>query len=650
MVLKRKLPSRLLPNGGNDVGGGVADKPNGDAGAVAKQLEQLNQAAKVHDDLESGFSSKPARTFEDDIAEAPAPVVSRPATPAPAPLPPVVPTFAPPPAPLDMSVTEKLEWTIEPQVPVAPVPPVVPAVPPAAAAKAAAEAEAEEEFDEGDDEGGDGEVSAAGQPVRGDNPNENPLRRKVKRRRKRGSGLGQQGGQAGGHGGQMPQGQPAVAMAAPVAEKVVPVPPKAEFSPAPVVSKPAMPVVEKAAEPARRNEFVAPKPVPAPEPKPVETFVAPTPVSAPAAPAVMPAALLAPSLMAESAAEVPAPVVQKPSGGADAWDFGAFPPPPPAFAAQPATMAPAAMPAMPAAAPADIYGDMAKADNAFGRPKTESLPPPELPGTPRAGYARSSRSSPAGPLKFFVLGAALLLAVVVFILMRSGDNGGTLDKFSETYASVKEEIPATPEQPAEQATMGDVQQLEADLEQQATMLEQAGQPATDGSVGAKMATKIDFVTVGEDEASKPIAADGTETMPEEIGAIARLQKEIARLKAEKEGVPVSATADPVAAAATSLDGAALTDASETRRQIEEELAAYRKALMDSSSIGGKEGEGKAALTAEVTAAAGATGLPPSSMYANNPKNLPMMAEPEAIEEPKIRTLNDFDLAMFEPEK
>jgi hypothetical protein len=64
-------------------------------------------------------------------------------------------------------------------------------------------------------------------------------------------------------------------------------------------------------------------------------------------------------------------------------------------------------------------------------------------------------------------------------------------------------------------------------------------------------------------------------------------------------------------------------------------------------LGATPPAGKATL--QPPPAAQAAGLPPAELYGSNPGNLPVLPEPVA-EQPKVRQLSDFDVAMFEPEK
>jgi hypothetical protein len=188
---------------------------------------------------------------------------------------------------------------------------------------------------------------------------------------------------------------------------------------------------------------------------------------------------------------------------------------------------------------------------------------------------------------------------------------------------------------------------------------------------------VDFSDVPPGEAGKPIVADGSEKMPEDVGFVASLQQAIAKEKAKTAGEPGAIKA----AEATKADDKNLTQEQKLKKgedlkaQLDEELAAYRKALaeapapalapkptdffkdskpfMDGKATASTSGTlllpPAATSGSAVTAKQGVEGLPPAELYASNPKNLPVLPEPATAEAPKVRQLADFDVNVFEPE-
>ena len=297
--------------------------------------------------------------------------------------------------------------------------------------------------------------------------------------------------------------------------------------------------------------------------------------------------------------------------------------------------------------------------------------PPELPKEP---MAKGKRHASGGLVKIAVVGAIVLLVATAVALVQSGDKTGKgLKKIGDSYADIQKDIPTEPKQ-AEAPKSVDA--LEAEMEQaivanggltgpqeapqvdltSTPVLPEAVEPETrdENLVGMEeeTGTQISFVDVDPDEADKPIMADGTEDMPEDIGAFAKLQKEITRLKAEKnattgDGTPAAATQKP----------ANVEEDLPTRADVEADLEAYRQLLMtaDSPENIPKPGEYGKQLNAGqprtmVDNSPVQAGLPPATLYEQNPYNLPVIPEPEVDAAPGLRTLNDFDLALFEPER
>jgi hypothetical protein len=302
---------------------------------------------------------------------------------------------------------------------------------------------------------------------------------------------------------------------------------------------------------------------------------------------------------------------------------------------------------------ADVYRDVVLDDTGPGRKETtENQPPPELPGSKAAAIGGMGRASNGRLIKILVMVAVVLVVVVAVVLVRSGDQSRErLNRLGESMAQVQQEIPEE-----------DFQALENQMEQEMAQLQAQDVPLAPPPVidnaGGDASVEIDFLDVAPEEANEPIMAENEEELPEDIGAIAKLQREIARLKKEQGEEMGEAPAPQKGAKAVAVD-VAVEDTVDEREKIEEELAAYRQALVEAENV--EELPKPSDFLADpekferdgprtVTTPAGDSGLPPSSLYENNPSDLPVIPEPEQPEGPTIRTLNDFDLALFEPER
>jgi hypothetical protein len=157
-------------------------------------------------------------------------------------------------------------------------------------------------------------------------------------------------------------------------------------------------------------------------------------------------------------------------------------------------------------------------------------------------------------------------------------------------------------------------------------------------------------------------------MPEDISLFARLQREVQAARAERTGgsanVPTTTTAE--AAPATPL----------TKAQSDAELAEYRRllaegdpatapkpreflrdpdAFMDGSTSPATQTAGlpegallpPPATRGESGGRASSPALPPpNELYTNNPRGLPIVAEPQMQEAPRIRQLNELAAELF----
>ncbi|MFZ2586570.1 MAG: hypothetical protein WAZ18_00370 [Alphaproteobacteria bacterium] len=308
--------------------------------------------------------------------------------------------------------------------------------------------------------------------------------------------------------------------------------------------------------------------------------------------------------------------------------------------------------------PADIYANVGQAESAPPWQKS-GLGPAELPGS-RAAMPMAPQGTPM--LKMGMT-AAILLAVVAggwWAISRGDKTQEQLARLTGSLREVTEKLPTD-------GTTG--LQPEQTIASNPNLL-----PPPDATAEANKSI-IDFADVPNAQANQPIVADGTEQVPEDIGFVASLQKAIAEKKAERLETTPNGEQIPTTGNAA-LDKTIRNNA--LKAQLDAELAAYRKALVEASSVaeaprpgeflGGQTQPAKPYMNAAETAAAepatdseGALLPPPApqtasrdsvpaaASYGNNPNNLPILPEP-TTETAKVRTLADFDVAMFEPEQ
>jgi hypothetical protein len=257
--------------------------------------------------------------------------------------------------------------------------------------------------------------------------------------------------------------------------------------------------------------------------------------------------------------------------------------------------------------------------------------------------------------------AGAAVAVVAFFIWHNGGQQSQLQEKVATWTG------ALNGQPADGTTANGVKPEStfsmADLSGVSSTL--LPPPAAGGAGGAALAqtapastAQIDFADVPPEQANTPIVADGSEKMPEDVSLFARFQQAVAEERAKKgTGAPGTETA-----ATQSTPEGPLTP-----EKLKEELSAYRRSLTDNTPLpsAAKPAEvaadpasymdGKTAMPGTpATPADGRTAsgelLPPPELYTNNPKNLPIVGEPVANAPARVRTLADFEVAPFEPEK
>lgn len=198
------------------------------------------------------------------------------------------------------------------------------------------------------------------------------------------------------------------------------------------------------------------------------------------------------------------------------------------------------------------------------------------------------------------------------------------------------------------------------------------------AVNASSTAQIDFADVPADQTKGPIVADGSEKMPEDISVMAKWQQAVAQARAEKTGGVSATDATPAPVQAAGAQAEPLT-----ADKLKEELDSYRRTLAEGGPVSPEQAKAQAAAQAQrkmemnkdpdaymdgtplvdngsaallpPPSSTGQQGqssnvLPPPELYTNNPKGLPIVAEPRASTAPPVRTLTDFEAEPFEPER
>ncbi len=244
--------------------------------------------------------------------------------------------------------------------------------------------------------------------------------------------------------------------------------------------------------------------------------------------------------------------------------------------------------------------------------------PPELPNG-----KKKPLSGGGGFRKVLTVAIVLALIVGAVVLIQDGEN---TQQGRSTFADLQE---APPSQSTASGGMPAPASPIAELDAAALPTS----PPTESSAD------INFVDVSDEEANQPVMADGSEEMPAELGTIAQLQQEIQRLKEQKD---------------QQEDQRLIEEVIPTKQQIQAELDAYREALAQSQSP--EELDQARAASKQLAQQQKTTrttpapqGLPPGKIL-ENPYNLPTIPEPEENPQSRVRTLEDFELAMFTPER
>lgn len=288
------------------------------------------------------------------------------------------------------------------------------------------------------------------------------------------------------------------------------------------------------------------------------------------------------------------------------------------------------------------------------------LPPPELPtGTP----IKTSSGSARPLLVLLALGVVGFAGYKIFTNQDAAQDRvarftGALDQTPETLPSqnVNTQGVQPPKvgsiQPEKIITSDELARLNQELEEDLARLNESGNPLLDPP---EPTAQIDFVDVTAEEASQPIVATEDEPLPGEKGFVASLQDAINQEREKRGLVPQSEQDTP--ADSTLPPEERRMESADLQAQVQAELEAYRKALASQNEMAikpndffGTVDERGVLLPPKKRMPAGAEGLPESEIFTENPYNLPVLAEPETDPVPTVRSLDDFDVAMFEPPK
>jgi hypothetical protein len=216
--------------------------------------------------------------------------------------------------------------------------------------------------------------------------------------------------------------------------------------------------------------------------------------------------------------------------------------------------------------------------------------------------------------------------------------------------------------------MGDLMPKEGTSEpMEDEIMPEVRQPTASADVNTN--TIVEFVDVPEDEVEQPIDAEGAPNMPKEVGVIVQLQQAIEQARQEKNPTDFKPTEEVVSEVVEEENNLEMLSPAELdqrnkdlSRQLEEELAEYRKILAGESSedssykpspneyFDGLEENQDGSIAIPERQSALLSQQQAESLYGSNPYNLPVVPEPTYKEDTGIRTLEDYDVSMFQVER
>lgn len=305
--------------------------------------------------------------------------------------------------------------------------------------------------------------------------------------------------------------------------------------------------------------------------------------------------------------------------------------------------------------------------------KTEEAPAPVMP------KSQPSASTVDAKTAFLGVVATVAVAFVGYkVLLEEKDHTAeVVSRWTGALQDVSEELPEA--LPTEEDTEIDTGKAQAVLQPEEVVLaenveeesfiveEEAFQEQKAEKKDVETNAVVAFVDVPEEEVDAPIlSTEETEEMPEDLGIIAQMQKEIVKAREERDGVVRPEVAEEKVEKTEKVE-APKTSSEELSLQLEEELAEYRRILAGGNLSGEiltpEEffGEKEVAHTSQQAAQKESVDQLPKperqsrvnsqeealARYGDNPYNLPVVPAPSRGKD-TVRTLADFDMAMFEP--
>lgn len=438
------------------------------------------------------------------------------------------------------------------------------------------------------------------------------------------------------------------------------------------------------------------EPLPAPEPQPVPKFIPkplpdepelddqPEPEPVIAAPIISPSAkpqepVTSPFNLAKPPVAEPLPPVRSdlpwttPQPAGD-WDIAVPETPGWSHDALPTETLPAEPSQLPA--PVDMYRPQttevgggnppwagANLSSATPTRAASTLPPPELPRS----IPRRSGGAPWGVM----LVGLLIAGGAAYLAFKPSSSGTIQQSMARLTNAVKDQgglIGISGTSPNSLIAGQDIGNNGLLPAPSSTLFSGAPLPpvatAAENATGTSSSSVVNFADVTPEQAKQPIVADGTEKMPADVSLMSKWQQAVAAARDRKETgeATTSETVAAIAATDKATDTGPYTEA-----KLQDELAAYRRALAESpnpSSLkpaqflkdpdGYMDGKPQQVANTDSSGTTNTSGsepnlLPPPELYTNNPKNLPVVAEPAAAAPPRTRTLADFqDAEPFAP--
>lgn len=365
----------------------------------------------------------------------------------------------------------------------------------------------------------------------------------------------------------------------------------------------------------------------------------------------------------------------------------------------------------------DIFGSMAdEPESKKDEKSSDVLPPwqqgakdstaPELPGDiaaagPKLNSISGERSGPLGALIGIIMLSAIGFGGYIFFFDKN-ETTEVISRWTGSLNEVSEEIPTNINQqttgstktdsllkPESIISMGEkthafkaveteaLQPMEDEIgiEENSVKNESSTSPFEIQTTEAEDKTIVEFVEVSESEVEQPLTAEGSSDMPLEVGMIVELQQAIndARKSKNPDNYKEKNVVTEVVSEKDELEMLSPEELDarnrELSRQLDEELAEYRKILSGENSNEPRKitpdeffgGEQEGSMNDAIVNESGSIPLPQrsssllsqeqaESLYGANPYNLPVVPEPSQQKTISVRTLSDFDVSMFQVER